>query len=279
MARVLFVDDSLSVRLVASRLLSAAGHEVILAANAAEGLARVADAAPDLVVADIIMPDQSGFHVCAEIRLRDETAELPVLLISGIVDEDTWRQAEACRANAVIKKPFLWNALISRIDALLAYKQAEPAAPAEEAAIAQSEEHAVAVSEEGIESADKHAEEHGEQAEPIPTLEGQGEPITTEAELKKEEAHAAQLEEEVQELRKRLRKTSFEAGARIRQLEAQLAESEQQVARLAQKIREVEHAAAWAQRLSKFLTDIATSGHSDRPNGERAAAGSGRPEN
>lgn len=123
---ILVVDDSLSVRKVAERMLKEAGLEVALAANGEEALAWMSTNQPDLVIADVIMPDKSGFEVCAFVRAQACLAHTPVLLISGFVDDEVTRQAEACRADGVIKKPFQGASLRERVmDLLSARKEQE----------------------------------------------------------------------------------------------------------------------------------------------------------
>ena len=58
------------------------------------------------MVSDVIMPDKSGYEVCAYVRGQADLADLPVLLISGIVNDEVSRQAETCKADGVLKKPF-----------------------------------------------------------------------------------------------------------------------------------------------------------------------------
>ena len=65
MPKILIADDSIAVRKVAERLLTEAGMGVTLAANGSEALALLGKDRPDLVVSDVIMPDKSGYEVCA----------------------------------------------------------------------------------------------------------------------------------------------------------------------------------------------------------------------
>lgn len=126
---ILVADDSLSVRKVAERMLREAGLEVALAANGEDAMTWMSTKQPDLVIADVIMPDKSGFEVCAFVRAQANLANTPVLLISGFVDDEVTRQAEACRADGVIKKPFQGAMLCERVMELLSSRK-EPAAPA-----------------------------------------------------------------------------------------------------------------------------------------------------
>lgn len=127
MPKVLVADDSITVRKVAERLLTEAGMEVALAANGEEALAWLANEQPDFIISDVIMPDKSGYDVCRYVRSQAALAETPVLLISGIVNEEVNRQAESCRADGVLKKPFQGTSLQERVRELLAKKAEKPA--------------------------------------------------------------------------------------------------------------------------------------------------------
>ncbi len=126
MPKVLVADDSIAVRKVAERLLTEAGFGVTLAANGEEALAYLSKERPDVVVSDVIMPDKSGYEVCAFIRGNAMLAATPVLLISGIVNDEVTKQAESCHADGVLKKPFQGTSLKDHVLELLAKRQ-EPA--------------------------------------------------------------------------------------------------------------------------------------------------------
>ena len=123
MPKILVADDSIAVRKVAERLLSEAGLGVTLAANGEEALAYLAKERPDVVVSDVIMPDKSGYEVCAFVRGNATLASTPVLLISGIVNHEVTKQAESCRADGVLKKPFQGTSLKDRVLELIAKRQ------------------------------------------------------------------------------------------------------------------------------------------------------------
>jgi len=127
MAKVLFADDSVAVRKVAERLLTSAGLEVTLAASGEEALECLARERPDLVISDVLMQDTSGFDVCTFVRAHASLSATPVMLVSGVVNEEIRRQAADCRADVVLKKPFQGNSLQDRVLELLA-KASQPEA-------------------------------------------------------------------------------------------------------------------------------------------------------
>jgi len=137
MPTILVADDSLSVRKVAERQLTEAGLEVALVSNGEEALKWLHNRRPDLVIADVIMPDKSGFEVCAFIKSNAALADTPVILVSGFVDEEVTRQAEACHADRILKKPFQGAVLRERVLELLSARKVHtppayaPATPGE----------------------------------------------------------------------------------------------------------------------------------------------------
>lgn len=134
MPKILIADDSIAVRKVAERLLTEAGLGVTLAANGEEALAYLAKERPDVVVSDVIMPDKSGYEVCAYVRANPALSATPVLLISGIVNDEVTKQAESCRADGVLKKPFQGTSLKDRVLELMAKR---PGVAPESAPVAQ----------------------------------------------------------------------------------------------------------------------------------------------
>src|SRR3989442_9483741 len=126
MPTILVVDDSLGVRKVAERLLTEAGLEVGAVSSGEEALEWLSAKRPDLVIGAVIMRDKSGFDVCTFVRSSAALADTPVILVSGFVDEELTRQAEACRADGIIKKPFQGAALRERVLHLLSARKAQP---------------------------------------------------------------------------------------------------------------------------------------------------------
>ncbi|WP_101049117.1 response regulator [Macromonas nakdongensis] len=81
--KVLVVDDSQTVRRSAELFLRQGGHEVLLAEDGFEALAKIHDFAPDLVFCDILMPRLDGYQTCAIIKRHPRHAALPVVMLSS----------------------------------------------------------------------------------------------------------------------------------------------------------------------------------------------------
>jgi DNA-binding response OmpR family regulator len=115
--RILIVEDEYAMRRGLEDCLRAEGYRVITAADGAEGLQRVLDEKPDLVLLDVMMPKLDGYAVCAD--LRRTGVEVPVLMLTakGLV-EDRVNGLDA-GADDYLVKPFSTEELLARVRALL----------------------------------------------------------------------------------------------------------------------------------------------------------------
>jgi chemosensory pili system protein ChpA (sensor histidine kinase/response regulator) len=106
-ARVLFVDDSLSVRKVAERFLTAAGAEVVLAADGEEGLEKLKTQGPfDIVFTDLEMPRRHGYDLIREARTIPALRHVPIVVVTSRSGQKHRDQAAAVGATDYLTKPF-----------------------------------------------------------------------------------------------------------------------------------------------------------------------------
>lgn len=124
--RILVIDDEAQIRRFLDIGLRAEGYEVLLAANAAEGLALAATQSPDLVILDIGLPDMEGHDVLAELR---QWSQVPVLMLSVRDAESEKVRALDHGANDYVTKPFGIQELMARLRALLRNRPGEPELP------------------------------------------------------------------------------------------------------------------------------------------------------
>jgi CheY-like chemotaxis protein/predicted regulator of Ras-like GTPase activity (Roadblock/LC7/MglB family) len=130
MAKVLVVDDSLSVRKVVERALLAKQLEVVSAASGTEAIAQIERERPDIVVCDVVMPDRDGYEICRFVKGHPQLGRTPVLLISGIVNDGVLAQAAEARSDDVLRKPFEAAELVRKVSELLAAGGGPRRAPA-----------------------------------------------------------------------------------------------------------------------------------------------------
>jgi DNA-binding SARP family transcriptional activator/class 3 adenylate cyclase len=120
-ARILVVDDvPPNVRLLEAVLVPR-GYDVVSATDGETALALLDSAKPDLVMLDVVMPPPDGYAVCRTIREREDTAMLPVIMITASTSEKT--QAIQAGADDLIAKPFDQDELLARIRSLLRIKR------------------------------------------------------------------------------------------------------------------------------------------------------------
>jgi CheY-like chemotaxis protein/predicted regulator of Ras-like GTPase activity (Roadblock/LC7/MglB family) len=131
-ARVLVVDDSLSVRKMVERALEMKGFEVLAASSGTEAMERIDSARPDLVVCDVVMPDVDGYRICEFVRAHPALAETPVLLISGIVNSAVLERAAQVKSSHVLRKPFTADDLARKVEELLTARSRATALPPEQ---------------------------------------------------------------------------------------------------------------------------------------------------
>jgi DNA-binding response OmpR family regulator len=124
---VYFIDDSATMREVIKIAFRRENINVITCADAASALAQFAEQKPDVVITDVIMPDQDGYSVCSQIKQHAEYGGVPVVLMSGVVNKSVADKAVAVKADELIRKPFQPQELIGRVKSLLEPKRAADA--------------------------------------------------------------------------------------------------------------------------------------------------------
>src|SRR5271154_629398 len=122
---VYFIDDSATMREVIKIAFRRENINVITCADAQSAMAQFPQNRPDVVITDVIMPDKDGYTVCTEIKQHPDYSEIPVVLMSGVVNKAVADKAVSVRADELIRKPFQPQELILRVKSLLQPKNAE----------------------------------------------------------------------------------------------------------------------------------------------------------
>lgn len=115
--KILFVEDEEDLTLIVADTLRGQAYDVITAVDGIEGLEKFMSEAPDIVVADVMMPKMDGFTMAKEIRKLSST--VPVLFLTAKSTIDDVEEGFEIGANDYLKKPFELRELIVRIKALL----------------------------------------------------------------------------------------------------------------------------------------------------------------
>ncbi len=113
--KVLVVDDSNTIRRSAEIFLKQGGHQVLLAEDGFDALAKVNDDRPDLIFCDILMPRLDGYQTCAIIKRNAKFTDVPVVMLSskdGVFDKARGRMAGA---QDYLTKPFSKEQLLQAV--------------------------------------------------------------------------------------------------------------------------------------------------------------------
>jgi twitching motility two-component system response regulator PilG len=110
--KVLVIDDSNTIRRSAEIFLKQGGHDVMLADDGFDALAKVNDYEPQLIFCDILMPKLDGYQTCAIIKRNARFASVPVVMLSskdGVFDKARGRMVGA---QDYLTKPFTKDQLL-----------------------------------------------------------------------------------------------------------------------------------------------------------------------
>ncbi len=132
MSDILIIEDNRDIAEGLRRNLEVEGFSVDLAHGGADGLARIREQPPELIVLDLMLPDDDGFRVLR--RLRDEGFEMPVLILSARASETEKVRGFRIGADDYVTKPFGLKELLARIDALFRRRRRINEAPTPRAA-------------------------------------------------------------------------------------------------------------------------------------------------
>ena len=126
MKRVLIIEDDDSLVLGLTHALETEGYEVLDARNGPDGLRRVVEDQPDLVLLDLMLPGMSGYEICK--RMRDRNIRCPVIMLTSRSEENDRVFGLELGADDYVTKPFSLRELLARVRAQL--RRSEPAGAA-----------------------------------------------------------------------------------------------------------------------------------------------------
>jgi DNA-binding response OmpR family regulator len=136
LGRILVVDDiPENVRLLEAVLVPR-GYEVLTANDGVAALELVESHDPDLILLDVMMPGLDGYGVCTELRANDDTAVLPVIMVTSSIGQEKTKAIEA-GADDFIPKPFNHHELLTRVRSLLRIKRYHDTIKAQAAELAE----------------------------------------------------------------------------------------------------------------------------------------------
>ena len=131
--KILVIDDNEIILKTTSMKLQSSGYQVFTALDGSEGVALVRKEKPNLVLLDITFPADvggvswDGFRIMDWLHRVDETKKIPIIIISGVVEEKNKKRATDSGAIAFFPKPVNFDEMLKVIRATLAGESATPA--------------------------------------------------------------------------------------------------------------------------------------------------------
>ena len=125
-AKILIVDDDPDILTAIGAVLEARDYEVVTAPDGEEGLVKLRDDKPDLMILDLLMPKMDGFAVCKELKdpRRAKYSNIPILILTSVKEEASRRRYEletglAMDVDDYVEKPIDPYTLLERVEKLL----------------------------------------------------------------------------------------------------------------------------------------------------------------
>ena len=118
--RVLVVDDSITTRTMEKNILETNNYEVVVAVSGFDALDKLDAGKFDLMVTDIEMPGMTGFELTKKVRQREDTGDLPVIIVSSLASDDHRRLGMEAGAQAyIVKGSFKQGVLLETVETLI----------------------------------------------------------------------------------------------------------------------------------------------------------------
>jgi CheY-like chemotaxis protein len=116
---ILVIDDDFANRQVLQLVLKRNGYAAVLAEDGGEGLRKAKETLPDLILLDFFMPGEDGFEVLAQLKADPALRNIPVVIFTVLVREESERKALEMGAAAYVTKPFDIDEVITCIRRIL----------------------------------------------------------------------------------------------------------------------------------------------------------------
>ena len=124
-ARILVADDSVTIQKVVELTFSKEDFVLEQARSGDEAIRKAKESRPDLVLLDLVMPDMSGYDVCAALRTDPALRSVPIILLAGTFESFDPQRAAQAGANDFVTKPFESQTLVGKVKQLLFAKSME----------------------------------------------------------------------------------------------------------------------------------------------------------
>jgi DNA-binding response OmpR family regulator len=117
--KVLVVDDEPSIAKILRKQLEVAGFEVNVGIDGEDGLAKVREWKPELVLLDVMLPKLNGHEVCKTLKADPELKRIPVIMLTAKTQRQDQDLAQQQGADGFLTKPFQLSELLAKVKGLL----------------------------------------------------------------------------------------------------------------------------------------------------------------
>jgi DNA-binding response OmpR family regulator len=121
--QILIAEDSPTQAEQLKYILEQHKYRVLVAKDGKEAIGMVIEHSPSLVITDIVMPEMNGYDLCKEIKSREKTMNIPVILLTSFSRSEDVMEGISCGADNFLTKPFREEYLISHIETILSNRE------------------------------------------------------------------------------------------------------------------------------------------------------------
>lgn len=119
MEKILIVDDEEMNRRMLGRIFERSGYSVERADSGASAMQLIEKEPPDIIILDIVMPEQDGFEVCRKIKAIEKFKMIPIIFISALFDEEDKAKGFEAGASDYITKPIRRVEILDKVKVCL----------------------------------------------------------------------------------------------------------------------------------------------------------------
>ncbi|UCB57593.1 MAG: response regulator [Candidatus Omnitrophota bacterium] len=113
--KILFIEDEKEIVALMKERLASSNYEMIAAYDGEEGLKKVYQNRPDLILLDILIPRIDGLKLCRRLKDDDATKHIPIIIVSASAGKNSKQKSQAAGADDLIVKPFEAKELLDKI--------------------------------------------------------------------------------------------------------------------------------------------------------------------
>ncbi|MFH1961946.1 MAG: response regulator [bacterium] len=117
--RILVVDDEVHIRKILEHVLIEAGYDVVSAHDGEEAINITEKETVDLVITDLSMPKLTGWELTVKLKHDEKTKNIPVIVLTALVQDDEIEKARKSGANTIVPKPFSPRKIVEMVESML----------------------------------------------------------------------------------------------------------------------------------------------------------------